>query len=242
MTGAEGINPEGLKYLGVGFMKTGLTSLLYAMQDLGYESRGKSFKLFRRFLAGDYAAVMANYDTADFFVDWPHAFMYEPFLAKYGDKARFILTVRDSEAWWRSLLSHNRYAHPITHSHGRIFGRFYPHGFKDEHIEFYEEHNARVQAFFAERGLSDRLLVQKVEDPDKQEKLIDFLGLPGGLEAYPHGNRSDKRISRDPFDSFRLRYNRVSQPLYERWAPRLRPRPGARLRPVTAQEAGFGGA
>ena len=236
------INPEGLKYLGVGFMKTGLTSLLYAFQALGYEARGKNFRMFRRFLKGDYQAVMDWYDTADFFVDWPHAFMYRPFLAKYGDKARFILTVRDSEAWWRSLLSHNRYAHPVTHSHGKIFGRFYPHGFKEEHIAFYEAHNAEVRRFFAEQGREDQLLVQRVEDPDKHEKLLAFLGLPEGLEAYPHGNRSEKRVVRDPFDGFRLRYNRVVQPLYASWAPRLRPEPGPRLRPIAPEEAGLSAA
>lgn len=215
-----------LKFLCVGFMKTGLTSLHDTAQSLGLEVRHRRFKIWRAFLNGDYQTVMDFYDTADLFVDWPHPYMYRPFLEKYQDRARIILTLRDPDDWYASLLRHNAHAHPITHSHKHIFGRYYPHGFKDEHLAIYNAHNEAVQAYFTERGLTDQLLVLNTGDTDNIEKIKAFTGIPETSASYAHSNISAKRKHRDGVDVFREHYNRIVQPLYARWAPKFLGQPG----------------
>ncbi len=217
-----------LKFLCAGFMKTGLTSLHDTAASLGLRTRHRRRAIWSAFLRGDYETVMAHYETGDFFVDWPHPYMYAPFLKRYGERARIILTLRDSDSWYASLLRHNQHAHPITHSQKFIFGRYYPSGFKDEHIAIYERHNAEVVDYFERVGARDQLLVLNLEDPDKVSKLEAFCGSAsrGQTPKYQHSNASAARKHRDFVDVLRKRYNAVIQPLYARWAPRLKPEPG----------------
>ncbi|PWE18743.1 hypothetical protein DDZ18_03885 [Marinicauda salina] len=230
-----------LKFLGLGFMKTGLTSLHDAMAAMGFETRHRRFKIWKAFRTGDLDTVMAHYETADVFVDWPHPYMYKPFLEAYGDRARFVLTVRDSAEWYESLLRHNRHAHPVTHSQRYIFGRYYPHGFREEHIAVYEAHNAEVEAFFEREGRRDQLLVLRTGEPDSLERLKAFAETDSDLADYPRSNRSARRTDRDIADAMRRGYNRIVQPLYARVAPVLRPQPGARLEPAPLRRRSIGG-
>lgn len=215
-----------LKFLCVGFMKTGLTSLHDTAESLGLSVRHRRYKIWKAFLRSDYQTVMDFYETADLFVDWPHPYMYRPFLEKYRDRARIILTVREPDSWYASLLRHNAHAHPITHSHKHIFGRFYPHGFKDEHLALYNAHNETVERYFSERGLNDQLLVLKTGDTDNFEKFKAFSGLEITDGGYAHSNISAERKHRDAVDVFRENYNKIVQPLYAKWAPKMLVRPG----------------
>ena len=224
-----------LKFLCVGFMKTGLTSLHDTAETLGLSVRHRRFKIWRAFLRGDYETVMAFYDTADLFVDWPHPYMYRPFLEKYRERARIILTLREPNDWYESLLRHNAHAHPITHSQTHIFGRYYPHGFKDDHIAIYNAHNDAVQSYFQSRGLTDQLLILNMEDSDNLERFEHFTGRTAQAGGYAHSNISAKRTHRDVVDVFREQYNKLVQPAYARWAPRLFGAPGRYRTAISAE-------
>ena len=217
-----------LKFLCAGFMKTGLTSLHDTAESFGLRAVHRRRRIWRAFLNGDYETVMAFYETADFFVDWPHPYMYAPFLSRYGERARIILTVRDADSWYASLLRHNQHAHPVRHSQKHIFGRYYPNGFKDEHVAIYQRHNAEVIEYFEREGVRDQLLVLDLKDPDKVPKLKAFceIGEDAAAPAYKHSNASAARKHRDAFDHFREGYNKLVQPLYARYAPKLKPEPG----------------
>ncbi|WP_321342616.1 sulfotransferase [Breoghania sp.] len=209
-----------------GLPKTGLTSLLQFMKDHGYASGRRARHLRSAFFKHDFEALEEGYDDGCFFCDIPTPFVYEAVFAKYGDRAKYILTVRETpELWYQSLLRHNIYAHPLRHKHRRTFGRFYPHGFEREHIEFYERHNERVKDFFYARA-ADRFLVMKVAEPDAVETLCQFLEIEPRCAHFPVRNVSGGR--RETLaDSFKRHYNHLVQPAYARVAPNLFRRPAS---------------
>ncbi|MEO1000111.1 MAG: sulfotransferase [Pseudomonadota bacterium] len=220
------------KILGLGFMKTGLTSLFDILEQHGFACHGRSRRAVFDLARGRVDAVMRLYDEGDAFIDWPHPYMFRPFHRRFGADARFILTLRDEAKWYQSLLRHNAMAHPVTHTNYLMFGRFYPHGFEEEHRAIYRAHIAAVRAFIAEEGLEAQYLELDVAAPDAYPKLCAFLGLEPLAEGFPWSNRSADHRPRNAFYRFRLRYNRAVQPLYGRHVPRLRPRPGPILKPA----------
>jgi len=216
------LNPVGAKVFCVGLQKTGLTSLLRLMPEFGLNARGSDATQRRNFFRRrDYDAVLRYYDTADFFCDWPTPLMYQLAYEKYGDKALFILTVRkDSLTWCESLKRHNAYAHPIKNKHRWVFGRYYPHGFDQEHIAYYEHHNRQVVRFFEERGARNQLLVIRVDEPQAVAKIADFLGIKIELAEFPHANAS--RGDRPGIGNrLKWHYNNLILELYARYAPRI---------------------
>ncbi|MEM9814436.1 MAG: sulfotransferase [Pseudomonadota bacterium] len=215
-------------YLGLGFMKTGLTSLLRVMQKSGYRAKGKNRKLFFDFIAGRHDKVMESYRGIDFACDWPHPFMYRRVYREIAG-ARFILTTRPDEQWYASLLRHCRYAHPVTHSMHHVFGRHYPHGFEEEHLAIYRAHNRAVQAFFEAEGCPERLLVLDIRDADAMDRLKAFVDRPVPFDAFPRENETAGREQERSDFAFRRRWNDVVQPAYAALWPRLRPSPGRRL-------------
>lgn len=214
-------------------MKTGLSSLKAALRAHGFVVQGRDRRIWNAFVRGDFDTVMAHYDTADAFADWPHPYMYRPFLKKYGEAARFVLTTRAPDDWYASLLRHNAYAHPITHTSRHHFGRFYPHGFPEHHKAVMTRHNEEVVAWFAARGLSDRLLILETKGAAPAERLAAFIGAAKPLAEYPRENRSDRRRNHGLADPMRALYNKGAQPLYAALAPKLLPMPGPYFRAVT---------
>lgn len=221
------------KVFGVGLQKTGLTSTLRLLQRSGVNARGTNLPLRRQFLRKrDYRGVLDYYDSADFHCGWPTPLMYKVAFAKYGKKARFILTVRkDAETWFQSLKRHNRYAHPILNRNKWVFGRYYPHGFDAEHKAYYEQHVREVQEFFAAQGASDQLLVLRVDEPDAIEKLSQFLGIEIPFDKFPRENVSAGN-RRDLGSVFKWNYNKIVQPLYGMIAPRLSRGAARQIRPI----------
>lgn len=222
-----------MKIFGIGLQKTGLTSLLRLLKRSGVNARGTNLPLRRSFLRkSDYKAVLAYYDTVDFHCDWPTPLMYKAAFAKYGKKARFILTLRkDADTWFESLKRHNRYAHPIKNKHRWVFGRYYPHGFDAEHKAYYKKHAREVQEFFAEHGASDQLLVLRIDEPDAIKKLSTFLSIEIPFDKFPRENVSAAN-RRDIGSIFKWNYNKIALPLYEQIAPRLSRAHARQIRPI----------
>lgn len=216
------VRPAGTKVFGVGLQKTGLTSLLRLFEECGLDARGRNSTQLRNLLRRrDYDAILQYYDAADFFCDWPTPLMYRLAYEKYGDKALFVLSVRkDSQTWYESLKRHNAHAHPIKNKHRWIFGRYYPHGFDQEHIAYYERHNREVVRFFEERGARNQLLVIRIDEPQAVDKVADFLGIKIERAEFPRANIS--RGDRPGIGNwFKRRYNSLMLDLYARHAPRI---------------------
>jgi len=193
----------------------------------------------KSFMKGEYESVLRYYDQHDFFCDFPTPLLYKLIFYKYGRHASYILTMRsDSKTWYESLVRHNMYAHPLKNKHKKIYGRYYPHGFIEEHIAYYERHNSDIINFFEANHAKDKLLILTPDVEDPVPHLENFLGSKFQNKSFPHVNKSSERVKKRIEFAFRKKYNEVITPLYARWARRLFPGPPRRLYPVELAEAG----
>ena len=92
----------------VGLPKTGLTSLLHALTQLGYKTHGTNKKGLKALLRGDLETVDRYFQEYEAFLDWPVPLLYRRLFESYGKDAKYILTLRKSpETWVESLKRHS---------------------------------------------------------------------------------------------------------------------------------------
>ena len=199
------------KIFGLGFSKTGTTSLEIALQKLGYNvcrghwKNSHTFYLLALYIHRDYDEIFRIVNYWDAFADgpWGGTDLYVE-LYKRLPRSKFILTIRDTEDWYRSFekLITMFDLDPETaldsyHANG-MYGSayFFEHIFKIEAlagnrekiIDHYTRYNEQVKAFFEERGAD--FMVFDLAAGDEWEKLCGFLDRKIPDEAFPHANRS----------------------------------------------------
>jgi len=176
----------------IGFQKTGTTSLFAALTTLGYRTAAV---VGRDLTAEELAAQGAQLciDVARVFdaaQDMPWPIFFRELDAAYPG-SKFILTVRDSASWFRSIEGHFG-ANP-SELGAFVYGRdaAAPAGARDRYIEVYEAHEAAVRAHFATRP--DDLLIMDLAAGDGWEKLCAFLGVDAPGEPFPIRNAAEER-------------------------------------------------
>ena len=173
---------------GLGFQKTGTTSLGAILDRLGYRVAG--YNEFR-FLAGrdsvDWPEVEAlaleiarGVDAAK---DTPWPLLYRQ-LDEAFPGAKFIHVTRDTEAWLKSA-SRDFQDYPNA-LHRMIYGSNGPKGHEQDWVQRYERHNREVAAYFAERP--DAYLHLRLEDGISVEKICAFLDEPVFAAEAPKAN------------------------------------------------------
>lgn len=121
----------------------------------------------------------------DAFTDVPFPGLYRA-LSQRFPKARFILFVRDSESWWRSIVRHWNLdevgSRPLGIGEVIQYRLYEPFdktviNIEDKAIQIAkcEQHTKAVIEHFADQP--GRLLVVNLEDPHKNSLVSDFLGL-----------------------------------------------------------------
>jgi hypothetical protein len=203
-----------MKVLGVGYGKTGTTSLGEALAILGYKTIHYDRERLNDILNGSNPTPdFRRYDDVDAVTDCPSAYFYRELLAAYPD-CKAILTVRNEDDWWRSMKRHLTRAHPIrrptlwdclTEKLGMrtvredsydgfqaqvvasTLGPLAPHEFL--YRKRFREHNQRVIAEVP----SYRLLVVDITAGEGWEKLCPFLGVPIPDRPFPHANPSRRK-------------------------------------------------
>lgn len=203
------------KVFGIGFNKTGTTSLTAAMRELGYVigNQRTAEMMEDDWAVRNFSKLFKYCRTAQFFQDFPFSFHYT-FIAldqKFKD-SKFILTMRDSpEQWYNSVVNfHSR----IYGKNGRIptkedlqnatyiyTGRPWKmrilKGMPDEEdlynkemlIDSYNRHNRMVKEYFMHRP--DDLLVLNVAEAGAFRKLSKFLGIEHPVTEFPWKNRTE---------------------------------------------------
>lgn len=194
----------------VGLSKTGTTTMKDMLMTLGYRVRGPSKPLLKAIRAGDMEAAVPVMEQYDAFEDWPWPLVYRKAHEIYGNRARFILTVRrDEDTWFRSVEQHGYGTSPLK-SMKDAYGYYRPFGRKAEFVAGYRAHNDAVRDFFADKpGL---FLEFCLEHGDSWDKLCPFLGhpVPEGAPT-PHRNKTstDKR-------ALKRKLNALIAPIYAR--------------------------
>ncbi|HQR49595.1 MAG TPA: sulfotransferase [Steroidobacteraceae bacterium] len=191
------------KIFGIGFYKTGTTTLFEALRMLGYDAvngdtpgsypgADDGATLIRRIDAGDYR--LPTFEMFDAFTDNPYFRIWREIYAMFPD-ARYILTVRDEGPWIASCTRffHNRRVRPM-----RLW-MFGPHADPSRNeesrqawLDAYRQHNRAVREFFATRP-HQFLELDPTAGP-AWESLCAFLGAPVPSLAWPHANPSRRNL------------------------------------------------
>ena len=206
------------KVFGLGFSKTGTTSLETALSILGYSVCGGHYNnnysnfLIALYVNRDYREILKFTRLFDAFADapWGGGDLYRELYQRHPD-ADYILTVRDPARWFESfqnmvtkfdkdpktafesLYENGRYGTPYFFRH--VFEIHDLDGTRPQIIERYEKYNQDVIDFF--RANDKKLLVIDVTGRDAWAPLCAFLNKPVPAVAFPHANPSKKNPARE---------------------------------------------
>lgn len=175
-----------MKIFGVGWPKTGTTTLRRCFIIMGYTHQGYSESLFENL---DQAILVAR--RFDAFQDLPW-YLYFKELDQVFPGSKFVLTTRNSNRWlksYRNALVQQTTAQRATLDviRKKIYGSPFPSGQGAQFIDRYERHNSEVKDYFADRP--DDLLIVNWERGDGWERLCAFLGNPVPSRPFPHENK-----------------------------------------------------
>jgi len=191
--------PSTAKIFGIGFQKTGTSSLNEALRLLGYRAAG-GFRINHPKgvalpppLTNEKVLplALARAREADAFNDNPWPPLFRELDAAFPD-AKFILTLRDADRWMASVLRH--FGDTRSDVAQWIYGVPCPKGHEARYRAVYEAHNDAVRAHFADRP--DALLQIDFEQGAGWRELCGFLGVQVPASAFPHDNRAEDRERR----------------------------------------------
>ena len=190
--------PYAGKVFGIGFYKTGTTTLFEALKRLGYRTingdkpgsypgADDGATLLQQIEAGDFR--LPTFDLFDAFTDNPYFRLWREIYAQFPE-AKYILTVRDEGPWIESCVRFyaNRRIRPM-----RVW-MFGPHAdpardlaSRQAWLDAYRAHNAAVRAHFAAAPPGQFLELDLVRRP-RWDELCTFLERPRPAVPLPHAN------------------------------------------------------
>lgn len=120
-----------LEVIGAGFGRTGTNSLKIALQQLGYRKCHHMKEVFKSPRQAEYWDRISRGERPDWeevfegfraSVDWPSAAYWRELIEAYPE-AKVVLSVRDPEAWYRSV---SETIYPVSYVIPRWLGWFQP--------------------------------------------------------------------------------------------------------------------
>jgi hypothetical protein len=169
------------KVFGIGFHKTGTTTFKLAVSKLGYRFAPR-FIVEGEVVESDLRSrAMQVAATVDAVQDNPWPLLYKDLDSEFPG-SKFVLTIRDTDEWWASLLRH--FGGKSTDMRTWIYGFGDPTGHESLYKERYENHNAAVIDYFSHRP--DDLLVFALTDGDGWDRLCPFLSEDSPSTPFPH--------------------------------------------------------
>jgi hypothetical protein len=173
--------------IGVGFQKTGTSTLRDALKILGYRVKDTTGRATLPILRGDWKKIKKILDGYDAVEDTPWYYIYKE-LDKLYPNSKFILTYREPESWYKSVSRHIGELRSPKHEwlYGR--GKGLPKDDKNNTLKIYNNHIKEVRNYFKKRS-NDFLEVDFIKG-DKWERICEFLGKDVPREDFPHANNS----------------------------------------------------
>lgn len=173
----------------LGFQKTGTTSLEHALEFLGYHVYGGDKNLMKYTNPEELKAyIKVTLKTWDAVQDMPWPLFYKELFDIYPD-AKYILTIRDTDKWIRSVVTY--FASIRIPLHKKIYGVPCAEGYEDRYKELYEQSNTNILNFFKDKS---NFLVMEMDKNFNYETLCQFLNIsevPQG--SFPHARNNKKR-------------------------------------------------
>jgi hypothetical protein len=190
--------PYAGKIFGIGFYKTGTTTLFEALKLLGfrtingdkpgsYPGADDGETLLKQIAAGDFR--LPTFELFDAFTDNPYFRLWQEIYAQCPE-AKYILTVRDEGPWIASCVRFyaNRRIRPMrVWMFGQHADPSRDAASRQAWLEAYRSHNAAVRAHFAAAPPGQFLELDLVRRP-RWDELCAFLGRPRPDVPLPHAN------------------------------------------------------
>ena len=180
------------KIFGIGWAKTGTTTLGKCFETLGYDHQSQDLGLVKDIAKGDLSRIMALAEKKETFEDWPWIILYKE-LDEAFPESRFILTKRDPERWVQSyenmLANQGDASNEMNEIRRILYGLPFPRVSRAQLIGRYEKHNAEVEDYF--RGRSNDLLIVNWEAGHAWKELCAFLGKETPNKPFPHANKGE---------------------------------------------------
>ena len=206
------LDKEYNKIFGIGYPKTGTTSLAVALRGLGFNTFHDASLIFPKvFIDGDFSICKNQ--------DWDaYCNRYQTYFINMDEQypnSKFILTTRNPGQWHMSLSKSigdikpnflnkydlNTFSELMKTSDNSpehfedVLDCIATFGFLSLHhkrqIRRFNEHNDKVQEYFKDK--KDQLLVLPLESNGKYQQICDFLGQPLPNMKYPHEKFVSKR-------------------------------------------------
>lgn len=178
------------KVFGIGWAKTGTTTLGGCLRTLGYDHQSQNLTLVPQIMQGDFQKTLRIANAKESFEDWPWPLVYREMDAAFPG-SRFILTTRDPRRWvasYRAMLLAELAPSPwLLAIRCQLFGVNPSTASEPELIAKFIAHNTRVVEYFQNRP--DDLLVVDWEAGDSWAKVCAFLQTPTPDVPFPHLNR-----------------------------------------------------
>jgi len=199
------------KVFGLGFSKTGTTSLENVYDVLGYNvCRGHwnlkhNDYLLSLYVNGDYKEIYKMTKYWDAFADgpWGGGSLYKKLYEWYPD-AKYILTVRDSEKWYQSIYNmittydkaestametyHSEKFYGSAYFFRHIFNITELENSKEAMINYFEATNKEIISFFEDKNNLLVIDLTKNNSEEKWEKICKYLDKPIPEIEFPHSN------------------------------------------------------
>lgn len=201
-----------LQIIGAGLSRTGTYSLHLAIERLGFKSLHFDRTRLNDVLAGAVAQPdFRRYDDFDAVIDLPSAYFYRELLDAYP-ASKAILTIRDVDAWWKSIAVHFNVIAPIAEDERLLHRIGAKLGLRRPQAEFdafrrrlrnyvygsplaseflykkkFQQHNEQVIASVP----PERLLIMDISAGDAWDKLCPFLGVAIPDIPFPSSHETD---------------------------------------------------
>lgn len=176
------------KVFGIGFHKTATSSLAEALRELGYSVTGPNGVNNPNIAKEAFDIAKSLVSKFDAFQDNPWPILYRELDQSYPN-SKFILTIRSSEDWIKSVVRH--FGGEVTPMREWIYGVGNPISNEHIYLSTYNRHNREVLAYFQNR--SNDLLVLAITEGDGWEKLCPFLGEKIPNTPFPCKNQAGAR-------------------------------------------------
>ena len=197
------------KVFGIGFHRTGTTTLQTCLEEFGYKVTGMREKDWKAYVQKDYREISDSIAMHDGFRDMPWPLMYR-YLYENISNAKFILSYRDTESWLKSCSGN--YKSSEYSMFRTIYGFDIFRGNENIAKEVYKKHIEDVRKFFLDKP---GVFLEKDFTKDHSwEDLSKFLSEPIPRRDFPHANKRPKSFWSKVYHRI---YRSVAPSSYKTW-------------------------
>ena len=180
------------KVFGIGWAKTGTTTLASCFKILGYNHQTQDLKLTLDLEKNDFSRIFASVDAHDTFEDWPWLLLYKELDTQYPN-SKFIMTTREQTGWVKSyknmLKTQGKASGHMNKIRTILYSLPFPNVTEEQLIARYDKHVADVKEYFKDRP--NDLLILNWKNGDGWKEICEFLGKEIPTEPFPHANKGD---------------------------------------------------